>query len=328
MQISINTDDWTKADATGLAALIEAHFPGLHRGGQTISSLNIEVTERIRAAAENGYEGSTAMNGTVTGEVAPPPITMEMDGVIYNSLTGEVIEPAAAFGAEAAPLPPGVEAASPAQAFVPQPEGGAPSVAPPAPGAAPAVALDKEGLPWDARIHAGSKTFKADGTWKARKNLDDATKASVTAELRAVMAAPAPQAPAAPPPPSPAAAPNAAPPPPVSAESAAVALTASPVPPASSPPVLARSLTPEQQAAANAAQAAALANPAGAAPLPPAVQFANIIRKVNSLQSAGKLTVMDVTSACEGVGLTQPRDLLARPDLIPTFESTIDALAQ
>ncbi len=43
---------------------------------------------------------------------------------------------------------------------------------------------DKNGLPWDARIHAGTKALNADGTWKKRRGVDDATIAAVTAELQ------------------------------------------------------------------------------------------------------------------------------------------------
>lgn len=47
-------------------------------------------------------------------------------------------------------------------------------------------AFDSSGLPWDARIHSGSKSVKAsDGTWTKRKGVADTLVASVTAELRA-----------------------------------------------------------------------------------------------------------------------------------------------
>ena len=44
---------------------------------------------------------------------------------------------------------------------------------------------DKNGLPWDERIHSGNKTINADGTWKKRKGVSDAVVDAVTAELRA-----------------------------------------------------------------------------------------------------------------------------------------------
>ena len=44
--------------------------------------------------------------------------------------------------------------------------------------------LDSNGLPWDERIHAGSKKQNKDGSWKARKGVGDETKKVVEAELR------------------------------------------------------------------------------------------------------------------------------------------------
>jgi hypothetical protein len=70
------------------------------------------------------------------------------------------------------------------------------SVPPPPPAAAPATippgaALDAQGIPWDGRIHATTKTFTANGHWKNRRGVADADVATVTAELRAAMGAPA-----------------------------------------------------------------------------------------------------------------------------------------
>jgi hypothetical protein len=52
------------------------------------------------------------------------------------------------------------------------------------------VELDPDGLPWDARIHAGTKGKNQDGRWKKKKGIDAAIIAEVEAELRAVMGAP------------------------------------------------------------------------------------------------------------------------------------------
>lgn len=52
--------------------------------------------------------------------------------------------------------------------------------------------LDSSGLPWDARIHASTKTKNKDETWKAARGVDPAMKAAVETELRAIMAVPAP----------------------------------------------------------------------------------------------------------------------------------------
>ncbi|MGL4681331.1 MAG: hypothetical protein ACRCWC_18335 [Plesiomonas shigelloides] len=56
---------------------------------------------------------------------------------------------------------------------------------------------DSEGLPWDERIHAGSKTRNQDGTWKARKKRQDMSAeewsdyvTGVKAELKELMNVP------------------------------------------------------------------------------------------------------------------------------------------
>ena len=70
-----------------------------------------------------------------------------------------------------------------------------------------ATTLDKNGLPWDSRIHSAAKTFNADGTWKYLRGVDrEVLVPQVEAELRGDIAtaeeveAPtvAPQAPVAP----------------------------------------------------------------------------------------------------------------------------------
>jgi len=50
------------------------------------------------------------------------------------------------------------------------------------------VELDKEGLPWDMRVDAGTKTKNKDGTWKAKKGVDKEYRKQVKEELRKLMA--------------------------------------------------------------------------------------------------------------------------------------------
>lgn len=79
---------------------------------------------------------------------------------------------------------------------VPQPPAAAVPPAPPAPSApaapaspASAVELDKNGLPWDERIHAGTKAKNADLSWRQRRGLNDpALVKRVEAELRQLVA--------------------------------------------------------------------------------------------------------------------------------------------
>jgi hypothetical protein len=59
--------------------------------------------------------------------------------------------------------------------------------------------LDADGIPWDARIHAGTKTrLKANNTWKLKPGIDKALVDQVRAELTGVQAAVAVPAPPAP----------------------------------------------------------------------------------------------------------------------------------
>lgn len=114
--------------------------------------------------------------------------------------TGLPLPPGGALSsAGAAPLPIAPEvptattsAATPAP-VPPAPTTASAAAAPSAPAApstpAPAVELDSKGLPWDARIHAGSKAKVKDGSWRAKKEIDPALVVSVEAELRAQMAA-------------------------------------------------------------------------------------------------------------------------------------------
>lgn len=110
-----------------------------------------------------------------------------------------------------------------------------------------AVELDTTGLPWDVRIHAGTKRRNADGTWTAKKGINDpALVARVQAELRAVQALPSagPLAPAS----SPAAAPPASP----SAVTTPVAGLPLPLPVVAGPPANFDELMPRITAAVNA----------------------------------------------------------------------------
>ena len=90
------------------------------------------------------------------------------------------------------------------------------AVAPPPPVApvSPGVELDSQGLPWDRRIHARTRSKMKDGSWKKARNMGPEIVKKVEAELREVQGLPpVPVTPAvaltvpvsAPPPPAPAA---------------------------------------------------------------------------------------------------------------------------
>lgn len=47
--------------------------------------------------------------------------------------------------------------------------------------------LDKDGLPWDERIHSSSKAKNADGTWRAKRGVDEKTMNNVKASLQSTV---------------------------------------------------------------------------------------------------------------------------------------------
>lgn len=108
------------------------------------------------------------------------------------------------------------------------------------------VELDAQGLPWDARIHAGTQAKNKDGTWRNKRGVDPELLESVTAELKRVQSMPIGQPAPPPPPPAPPAPP--APPEPPAPPAAPEA------PPATAPELLAWAArtgkTPAQCAAA------------------------------------------------------------------------------
>lgn len=223
--------------------------------------------------------------------------------------------------------------ADPAEAFastapVPAAEAFAPPV-PAAPVVSSGVAVDTSGLPWDARIHSGpadKKPQNADGTWRKRRGVDDATVAAVEAELRQVMGAPAPA------PTVDAGEPQAFTPPPL----AAPAVPTPPVAPAdtvfgagaadsvsSAPPVPAAPFVPAPVAATEPPSVA----PPPAAPASGGLSFADLMRKITAMQTAGSLTVEQTQQISASLGITGVRDLMHRPDLIPSFDALLPTAA-
>lgn len=96
------------------------------------------------------------------------------------------------------------------------------------------VKLDKNGIPWDERIHAGTKRKNADGTWSLKKGVDKELAAQIIAEYQVaepttttVLAAPAaPAKPGVPPAPPAAPAKPGVPPAPPKAEDAGTTVKA------------------------------------------------------------------------------------------------------
>lgn len=159
---------------------------------------------------------------------------------------------------------------------------------PPLPQAAPAIVLDAEGLPWDERIHAGTKEKTAKGVWKARRNVNDAAAIQrVKSELLATMALPA-GAPVQQTVPSPVfQQPQAVAAPPV-AYTTGSAIQTQPIAP----------LTP----------------PVPAPPKEP-TSLGELMAQAGPLLASGQLAPDSLTTACQAIGLPSLTALAARPDL-------------
>jgi hypothetical protein len=170
----------------------------------------------------------------------------------------------------------------------------------------PTPSVDKEGLPWDERIHSSSKALVADGTWRRRKAVHDSVYNSVIAELRArqgVAAAPAPVAPPVAPPvvagPAPVTVPVAPPvAPPVVAAPVAPPVVAAPV----APPVVAAAPAPVAPPVAPVTQPAAAETidwPRVCQAMQEAMMRGVDIQKLNAIANARGLPVL-------ALGATRP----------------------
>jgi len=157
-----------------------------------------------------------------------------------------------------------------------------------APSATSAI-FDSKGLPWDERIHSGTKGTNQDGSWKKRRGVQDAVVAKVEAELRSA-------------PPTPAA--SAPPPPPNDDIPASLDRRAPPSPPAASAP-------PPPPAASG-----------------PAADLPKLMQKVTPLMAAKKITMVDIQTMCQELGFPSLVDMNKSPDkatYFPMLDQMIDA---
>ena len=163
----------------------------------------------------------------------------------------------------------------------------APPVAPPAPNG---IQTDKDGLPWDGRIHSSSHAFNADGTWRQRRNLPEGLREQVEAELRQTMQIfPSTNAGVSPPPVE---APPVVMPP-------FVGSAVPPVPPVPTIPTV-------------SAGAALIASPSNAA------TFVNLMKRITvGFTTPGSgITQGSIDAACQKVGIPNLPMLAQRPDLV------------
>ena len=252
-------------------------------------------------------------------------------------------DPAAVFGGAAVPAPlaasiPPIAAA--ATVAPPPPANTAPittTLGPASLGAgAASVELDKNGLPWDERIHAGTKTKLKSGEWKAKKQVAPELVASVEAELRARMAAgnvASPVAPTVPTPPlaspvgassptttaSPAVAPATDP---AAVFGGAPAVPAAPLAPTAVPannaPTMANAGLPSYPATPGA--------PAGVSPdtAPPApATFEQLMPRITAAVTAGIMPPTAVGAACAAHGVASVVTLQQSPQFVPLVWATL-----
>lgn len=205
------------------------------------------------------------------------------------------LDATAAFGVPPSPLalstPPAVTASTVAP---PPPANTAPITT--TPGVASSVAgvdLDAKGFPWDNRIHAESKAKIADGTWRSKRNLDPALKASVEAELRQLMGV-APGVPLAP-------------------STAPIA----PTPPLA-PAAPVAGAAPTMPAAPSAAPGEVPADARG--------MFVALVGRASAAIQGQKVTQAEVNQCCADAGVPALPLLANRLDLVAQVAAHIDAL--
>lgn len=153
MQLMIDTDETNPAELRRTASyLLDLAFG---RDGLRVEAIPDEATaQKLMAQAK--------------AAMTPPAEAAAEDGI------------ALAVAAQAVPVPP--PPPPPVTSAAGQ-AAGTPQTAPASTAASPQ--LDKRGFPHDARIHSKEPKLNADGTWRARRNLDNAELKKVEGELRA-----------------------------------------------------------------------------------------------------------------------------------------------
>jgi hypothetical protein len=292
MQLLIDTNTDTLADLRAAIFVIE----------QAIDGRTEESPAAPAAHVAPGANGTTALVIPIAPVVAAAPA--EPSPAVFAA-NGHTQQPVAAVAVPAPPSPP--TSADTAAASV-----GATMTAPAS--TADNVQRDKNGLPWDERIHSDTKAKNKDGTWRTRRNLKPGVLESVTAELRAMAPATA----------------GLVPPPPA-------VVPAPPVQPAAVVPV-----QPVSVGASVAVPAPPVSLQPGAVPAPPAPGGAAVVLPVDGAQSvtfpqvmqaitqacqAGKMKNEDIPALCVSVGVPTLQELAKRPDLLATMLATVKAKA-
>lgn len=189
------------------------------------------------------------------------------------------------------------------------PNSGAQTAGASIPASAPGVDLDSEGVPWDASIHASSKTKIANGTWKVKRGTPELYLKERKAQLRAAVAVGQSAGNAGVP---------ATPPAPVLVPPAGAGAPTPPPPPSSPGNVAAPIPTP--QASAQTTPGAAGSN---------TVTLAQLLPRVTAAIGAGTLTADTAAAIVRDLSegkIDSVAMLAVAPALIPAFVARLDAL--
>lgn len=262
--------------------------------------MNISITLQFTDAAQ----AAEALNRLSNPQYVSPSVIAHQKVLTPPAVIAPVDNPA--VGADTTnPFAPAVNPFTPPALVAPvlqAPAALTPPSAVTAPIAAPGLVLDSEGLPWDARIHGETKTTNKDGTWRAKRGLNDGAMVQrVKAELLALVAA----------------------------------STAAAAAPVLAPPTVAPVLTPPVQPApvvmAPPPEVAAipLAPPAATGATVPAgtpVTFLQLFTLVNDNVKAGKLNDDMVIAVLKPYGLGGVTQSASRPDIIPALHAEFAAM--
>lgn len=198
----------------------------------------------------------------------------------------------------------------------------------------PTTQLDKNGLPWDSRIHAASKAINADGTWRQKRGVAPELVATVEAQLRGVMAVPVPDTHGSPELDEDAAKLEA-----LAGPGAAGATLGeinfpgalregAPITPPPPPPPAATVLPPPPPRSPEADHQAAMADVAARRASTDPTTFPELVAYITAQKVAGKLAQTQLDAALLAIGVQGALPVMAaRPDLIPTLVAKLRVLA-
>lgn len=301
MQISVDPAALSQEQREAVAGFILAYpgkaCAGTCGGGHAVAEIHAHT-----------HQAPVASGATVAPVNELEALQHDHESTLPVAAFGQPVvdEAAAAFGVPAAPLALSTPAIAAASTVAPPPPANTAPITT-TPGVASSVAgvdLDAKGMPWDNRIHAESKGKIADGTWRKKRNLDPTVLATVEAELRQLMGAPA----------------------------APLAPTTAPIAP--TPP-----LAPAAPVTANL-PTASVSQPV-AAPLPPAApqapvvgevsadargMFVALVGRASAAIQGQKVTQAEVNQCCVDAGVPALPLLANRLDLVAQVAANIDAL--